>query len=125
MKKVLAIVLAVMTTVALMATPALAKGPKYDKYEAPLSDGSDSYGKVIYNTNQEDDDTYELEVEVEECEALAESTVDVYLDSVMIGSIYIDEYGNGKVTFYVDGINAGSLVEVGALTSGAFTLWSK
>ena len=129
MKKVLAIVLAVTVTVALMATPALAQGngPKYPKWEAPLGD---ECGKVIYNTHPEDDETYELEVEVEECMALAESTVYVYLDEdpTSIGTIDIDVNGNGKATFYVEYIDNDSVVEVLdtiTLTSGAFTLWSK
>ena len=127
MKKVLAIVLAVTVTVALMATPALAQGngPKYPKWEAPLGD---ECGKVIYNTNPEDDLTYELEVEVEECMDLADEIVDVYLDSVMIGTIEIDEFGNGKATFYVEDIDTDSVVEVMdtiTLTSSTFVTWVK
>jgi hypothetical protein len=104
--------------------PALAKGPYYDKYEAPLDD----CGKVIFNTNPEEDGTLELEVEVEECEALANSTVDVYLDSALIDTLFIELDGNGKDTFYVGYIDNTSTVKVvGAvtLTSGVWELWEK
>jgi len=117
----------------LLATPTLAQpkgqGPKYDKYVASLEDASlVRYGQVIFNTNPEDDGTYELEVEIEECLALAESTVTVLLDSTAIGTIYVDAYGNGKATFYVSAISTSDTITVeGAitLTSGAWRLWVK
>jgi hypothetical protein len=114
--------------VAAFLAPALAEGPFYPKYEAPLDE---SFGKVIFNTNLEDDplmDGYELEVEVEECAALANSTVNVSLDYAGIGELFIDLDGNGKETFYVATITNTSIVEVeGAvtLTSGDWVLWEK
>ena len=124
------LLLLVFATGALLATPILAGpglGPKYEKYVAPLEDESDiRLGQAIFNTNPEDDGTYELEVEVEECMALADSTVDVVLDSATIGSLYIDEYGNGKDTFYVESISDTSLVEVDTtLTGHTWHLWVK
>jgi hypothetical protein len=104
--------------------PALAQ-PNFDKYEAPLDD----CGKVIFNTNWEDEfGGYELEVEVEECLDLAESTVNVSLDGELIGTIEIDEFGNGKATFYVEDITTEYTITVeGAvtLTSGDWVLWMK
>jgi hypothetical protein len=113
--------------VAAFLAPALAEGPFYVKYEAPLDD----CGKVIFNTNLEDDPLmagYELEVEVEECAALANSTVNVSLDYTEIGTLFIELDGNGKETFYVAAITNTSTVEVeGAvtLTSGDWVLWEK
>jgi len=116
-----------------VVTPALAqpgKGPKYPKHVASLLDGDGiRCGQVIFNTNPEDDGTYELEVEVEECLALADSTVDVKLNGVKIGEIYMDSSGNGKATFYVDSIDSiDDVVTVeGAitLTSGVWRPWVK
>ena len=107
--------------------PALAEeGPFYDKWEAPLDD----CGKVIFNTNWEDEfDGYELEVEVEECEALANSTVNVFLDDVLIDTLFIELDGNGKDTFYVESItNTSNVTVVGedvTLTGDDWVLWSK
>lgn len=116
----------------ILVTPALVQaqgnGPKYVKYVASLEYEGVRYGQVIFNTNPEDDGTYELEVEVEECSALADSTVTVLLDSTEVGTIYVDEYGNGKATFYVDAISTGDTITVeGAvtLTSGSWRLWVK
>jgi len=125
-----------------LATPALAQpnglGPKYDKYVASLllTTGDEGegevgvrYGQVIFNTNPEDDGTYELEVEVEECLDLAGNTLDVYLDDVWVGTIDIDESGNGKATFYVEGISTSDHVDVvGAVTlttKAEWRLWVK
>jgi len=112
-------------------TPALAQpglGPKYPKYVAPLEDGLGvRYGQAIFNTNPEDDGKYELEVEIEECSALADSTVNVYLDDTLIGTIVVDLYGNGKATFYVDAISEiTSHIDVDTtLTGGVWHLWVK
>ena len=82
--------------------PALANPPEDAKWVANLTDDDGvRFGQVIINTNPEDDGTFELEVEVEECLALNESIVDVYLNTVWIGNITIDEFGDGKATFYV------------------------
>jgi len=131
--KYLAPIMLVFVTATLLATPTLAQppglGPKYPKYVASLEDASLArYGQVIFNTNPEDDGTYELEVEIEECLALADSTVNVLLDSTPIGTIYVDAYGNGKATFYVNAISTGNTITVeGAitLTSGAWRPWVK
>jgi len=131
-QKYLAPIVLMFIAAAFLATPALAQGngpkPWVTKYVASLEYAGTRYGQVIFNTNPEDDGTYELEVEVEECLALAGSTVNVYLDSELIGTIYIDEYGNGKATFYVDAISIADTVSVeGAitLTSGDWRLWVK
>lgn len=117
---------------AILVTPALAQaegnGPKYAKYAASLEYESVRYGQVIFNTNPEDNGTYELEVEIEECSALADNTVTVLLDATGVGTIYVDAYGNGKATFYVDAISTGDTITVeGAvtLTSGSWRLWVK
>jgi len=117
---------------AFLATPVLAKpgnGPKYPKHVASLlSVDGVRFGQVIFNENPEDDGTYELEVEVEECLDLADSVVDVKLNGELIGSIYVDESGNGKETFYVDSISEADTVSVeGAVTleSGDWRDWVK
>lgn len=117
---------------ALLATPILAQptelGPKYPKYVASLLLDGNRFGQVIFNTNPEDDLTYELEVEVEECMQLAGQTVNVYLNCEPIGTIYIDEYGNGKATFYVQAISTGDTITVEGtvtLTSGEWRPWMK
>ena len=98
---------------------------------ASLETGTDPVvrcGQAIFNTNLEDDNCYELEVEVEECMALAESTVTVYLDGTEVGTIYVNEYGNGKETFCVETIStADAVTVVGAvtLTSGEWRLWNQ
>jgi hypothetical protein len=122
-------VVLVVLAAAFLATPAFA-GPNYDKWVASLLNESDvRVGQVIFNTNWEDEfGGYELEVEVEECEALANSTVNVSLDGVLIDTLFIELDGNGKDTFYVDAITNTSIVEVeGAvtLTSGDWRLWEK
>jgi hypothetical protein len=135
-KSIMPIILAV-AIATLLVTPAFAarpetlgKGPKYDKYVAPLQaeDGT-RYGQVIFNTNPEDNGTYELEVEIEECTYLANSNVTVFLNETEIGTIEVDEYGNGKATFYVGSISTGSTVTVVGdeitLTSGEWRLWVK
>ena len=111
--------------------PALA-GPNYDKWVASLLNESDvRVGQVIFNTNLEDNGTYEFEVELEECLELANSTVNVTVDGVQIepfNTPYIDVDGNGKYTFYVGNITNASIVTVdGAvtLTSGDWRLWEK
>jgi hypothetical protein len=81
--------------------PALADPPADAKWVANLTADDVRVGQVIINTNPEDDGTLELEVEVEECLALNESIVDVYLNGEWIGNITIDEFGDGKATFYV------------------------
>jgi len=87
------------------------------------------YGQVIFNTNPEDDGTFELEVEIEECIALAESYVTVSLDGSDIGTIYVGVDGNGKATFYVGSISTGDSVTVVGdditLKSGEWRLWVK
>lgn len=117
---------------AILVTPALVQakgnGPKYAKYVASLEYGGVRYGQAIFNTNPEDNGTYELEVEIEECSALADNTVTVFLDATEIGTIYVDAYGNGKATFYVDAISTGNTVTVEgtvSLTSGSWRLWEK
>ena len=102
-------------------------GPKYDKYVSSLGIEETRYGQVIFNTNPEDDGTYELEVEIEEAMDLASSTISVYMDGELVGEIEVDEFGNGKSTFYV-GDPTDSVISVeGAvsLTSGDWRLWIK
>jgi hypothetical protein len=130
--KYLAPIMLMAIAAAFLATPALAqppgKGPKYAKHVASLELEGVRYGQVIFNTNPEDDGRFELEVEVEECLDLADSTVEVFLSDVMIGTIYIDAYGNGKATFYVEAISIVDTIKVeGAitLTSGEWRLWVK
>ena len=115
--------LAVMPT---LAQPGL--GPKFDKYVASLELDGDRYGQVIFNTNPEDNGTLEVEVEVEECMDLVNSTVNVYLNSELIGTIDIDEYGNGKDTFYVEAISTDDDITVAGaviLESGEWREWIK
>jgi len=50
-------------------------GPKYDKYVSSLEIEETRYGQVIFNTNPEDDGSYELEVEIEETMDLARARV--------------------------------------------------
>ena len=114
----------------MLVVPVYAKsgnGPKYDKYVASLEIEETRYGQVIFNTNPEDDGLYELEVEVEEAMDLASSTVPVYMNGGQIGELEIDEYGNGKATFYVeDPTDSVVTVEGGiTLTSGDWRLWIK
>lgn len=91
-----------LTLVAPVIAPPGGNGPKYTKYVSPLKNGADErWGQVIYNVNPEDDGTYELEVEIEEYLPYADSTVNVKLDGTSIGTIEVDENGNGKATFYV------------------------
>ncbi len=91
-----------LTLVAPVIAPPGGNGPKYTKYVSPLKNGADErWGQVIYNVNPEDDGTYELEVEIEEYLPYADSTVNVKLDGTSIGTIEVDENGNGKTTFYV------------------------
>jgi len=128
-QKYLAPIVVILALVSL-ATPTLAQGngPKYAKYVASLEYAGTRYGQVIFNTNPEDNGKYELEVEVEECSALADSTVDVKLNGVSIGTMYIDANGNGKATFYVDAITTGDTVSVEGtitLTSGTWRDWAK
>jgi hypothetical protein len=125
-------VVAILVLVSMLSAiaPAMAqpgRGPKYDKYVAPLLDEDEvRCGQAIFNTNPEDDGSYELEVEIEECLALADMTVDVYLDGNPIGTLYVDTYGNGKETFYVSSISTSSTVGVGTvLTSDVWLLWVK
>jgi hypothetical protein len=127
-------VLVLMTAFALFAAPVLAapgNGPKFPKHVASLEVESTRFGQVIYNTNPEDDDLYELEVEVEES-SMTDETVMVYLDGVHIGDIDLDENGNGKATFYVAGpldVSAtGAVITVEGsitLTSTLWRLWVK
>lgn len=91
-----------LTLVAPVIAPPGGNGPKYTKYVSPLKNGVDErWGQVIYNVNPEDDGTYELEVEIEEYLPYADSTVNVKLDGTSIGTIEVDENGNGKATFYI------------------------
>jgi len=122
-------ILLLVSTLSVIA-PALAQprhGPKYDKYVALLLDGSEvRCGQAIFNTNPEDDGSYELEVEIEECLALMDTTVKVSLDGNPIGTIYVDVYGNGKQTFYVSAISIASTVSVDTTLTGAvWHLWVK
>ncbi|WP_455369063.1 hypothetical protein [[Eubacterium] cellulosolvens] len=99
-----------------LVTPVIAQGngPKYTKYVSPLNNGAgERWGQVIYNVNPEDDGTFELEVEIEEYLPFADSTVNVKLDGTSIGTIDVDENGNGKATFYVDSFDpASNVIEV-------------
>ena len=119
-----------MAIVALTAIPVFAapgNGPKYPKYVASLEYDEARYGQVIFNTNPEDDGLYELEVEVEECMDLADSTVTVKMNDQVIGEIVIDEFGNGKATFYVEDPTGSTVVVEGTitLTSGGWRDWIK
>lgn len=120
----------VLAAMAMLVAPVFAgpgNGPKYPKYIASLESDGVRYGQVIYNTNPEDDGLYELEVEIEECMDLVETTVTVKMNDVVIGEIYVDEYGNGKATFYVDDPTDSSVVVEGSITlsSGDWRLWEK
>jgi len=116
-------VLMLTTAAALLATPVLADPPE-PKHVASLNATDARYGQAIFNTNLEDGDCYELEVEVEECMDLAESTVDVYLNEDVVCTIDVDEYGNGKVDCCVDDISTEDTITVGEeLTSGDWRLW--
>jgi len=99
--------------IASLAIPVYA-GPNFTKYVSPLKNGADDrFGQVIYMTNPEDDGTFELEVEIEEYMPFAESTVNVKLDGTLLGTIDVDELGNGKLTFYVSAFNpASNIIEV-------------
>jgi hypothetical protein len=101
-------------------------GPKYPKHVASLMLDDVRFGQVTFNTNPEDDGKYELEVEVEECLNLVDSTVSVKLNSVEIGTLYLDEFGVGNETFFVDGISTSDSIAVeGAviLTGGEWRDW--
>ena len=121
-------VLMLATAAAFLATPVLADPPE-DKHVASLGLGDDDLvrcGQAIFNTNLEDDDCYELEVEVEECIALADSTVTVYLDGTEVCTIDVDEFGNGKVDCCVDDISTDDIITVVGdvtLTSGDWRDW--
>ena len=82
---------------------------------------------MIFNVNPKDDGSYELEVEVEEAMDLASSTVSVYMDGELVGEIEVDEFGNGKVTFYVEDPTDSVISVEGAvsLSSGSWRLWVK
>ena len=117
-----------------LAAPVMANGngPKYTKYVSPLKDGdSVRLGQVIYNTNPEDNGKYELEVEIEECMALASSWVTVKLDgTVLTPQIWVDADGNGKETFEVDAFAPGSdVIDVGdgelTTDTGDYHTWAK
>jgi hypothetical protein len=114
---------------AVFAQP-MGNGPKYDKYVASLEYDDVvvvRFGQVIFNTNLEDEG-YELEVEVEECLELANSTVEVKLNSVLINTLDIDEDGNGKATFHVEAISTDDMISVEGiivLDSGDWRLWYK
>lgn len=98
-----------LTLVAPVIAPPGGNGPKYAKYVSPLKNGVDErWGQVIYNVNPEDDETYELEVEIEEYMPFADSTVNVKLDGISLGTIEVDENGNGKATFYVTAFDPAS-----------------
>ena len=122
-----------LTTAALLATPVLA-GPNFAKHVASLEDDEvDRYGQAIFNTNLEDGDCYELEVEVEECMALAGGVgiilyYNVSINEEVVCTIGVDEYGNGKVTCCVADISTGDTITVGdeeELTSGEWRPWAK
>ena len=127
-------VLMLTTAAALLATPVLA-GPNFAKHVASLNEtGTDPVvrcGQAIFNTNFEDDpeyNGYELEVEVEECMALANSTVNVSLNTTVVGTIDVDLNGDGKATFYVDAISTGATVTVEGdvtLTGDTWRDWVK
>jgi hypothetical protein len=126
-KRYLMLVMAIM---AMTVTPVLAgpgNGPKHPKHVASLEYMEARYGQVIFNTNPEDDGLFELEVEVEECMDLADSTVTVNMNDLEIGTIEIDEYGNGKETFYVDDPMGSTVTVEGGitLTSGDWRDWVK
>ncbi|MFC1505610.1 hypothetical protein ACFLQ6_00915 [Thermoproteota archaeon] len=98
-----------LTLVAPVMAPPGGNGPKYTKYVSPLKNGADErWGQVICNVNPEDDGTYELEVEIEEYMPFAESIVNVKLDGTSLGTIEVDENGNGKATFYVTAFDPAS-----------------
>ncbi len=98
-----------LTLVAPVIAPPGGNGPKDTKYVSPLKNGTgERWGQVIYNVNPEDDGTYELEVEIEEYLPYADSTVNVKLDGTSIGTIEVDENGNGKATFYVTAFDPAS-----------------
>jgi hypothetical protein len=114
----------------MLIVPVYAKpgnGPKYEKYVSSLGIEETRYGQVIFNTNPEDDGTYELEVEIEEAMDLVSSTVSVYMDGELVGEIEVNEYGNGKATFYVENPTDSVVTVEGAvsLTSGDWRLWVK
>ena len=120
----------VMVVMAMMVTPVFAgpgNGPKHPKYVASLEYMDVRYGQVIFNTNPEDDGLFELEVEVEECMDLADSVVTVKMNDQEIGTMEIDENGNGKVTFYVEDPTGSTLTVEGGitLTSGEWRDWIK
>ena len=124
-------ILVIITALTMFIVPVLAipggNGPKFTKYVASLETDSARFGQVIYHTNPEDDDTYELEVEVEES-SMVDETVAVYLDGVYIDDITLDEFGNGKATFYLADDPSGSEITVEGsetLTSGDWRLWVK
>jgi hypothetical protein len=120
----------VMVVMAMTVTPVFAgpgNGPKHPKYVASLEYMDVRYGQVIFNTNPEDDGLFELEVEVEECMDLADSVVTVKMNDQEIGTIEIDENGNGKETFYVEDPTGSTLTVEGGvtLTSGEWRDWIK
>jgi hypothetical protein len=136
---ILLTIVAVIVIAPALAAPNLL-APKYDKHVASLEDDEAvRCGQVIFNTNPEeiiDEDTeeiievYELEVEIEECMDLAADPdetvfIDVYLNGELIGQVEVNEFGNGKETFYVEQIDTDSAVTVGDLTSGEWRLWMK
>jgi len=132
----------VMAVMAMMVAPVLAGPP--DKYVASLELEGERYGQAIFNTSPEefmelvDEELvtvlrYELEVEIEECMDLAAeegevNTVPVYVNGIEVGSIDVDEFGNGKATFYVEEDPAGSEIIVEGeitLTSSDWREWVK
>ena len=117
----------------ILVVPTLAfpgQGPKATKYTADLIYNDVVYGKATFNTNPENNG-YELEVEVEECTLLADSTVDVFLhqnyyNMIHIGELLIDSEGDGSDSFNTDFmVNEFTLLVEGDITLSTENGWQE
>jgi hypothetical protein len=96
------LMLTVLLAGALSLAPVIAGPPAWvTKTVVDLDDSNAvKYGIAILNDNPEDDETFEVEVEVEESN-LAEGLYDVVVDgTTFTDAIYIDANGDGEVTIY-------------------------
>jgi hypothetical protein len=124
----------------MLLTTSVIANPKFDKFEANIDDlesvEDEECGKVIYNTNDENDDEsiieYEMEIEVEECLDLAapeDETIDHTLTFRQVDyPIEFDDKGNGKITIYVDEYPTEDeeiTINDTTLIIGELNLWSK
>lgn len=105
------------------------------EFEAELVGTGAAFGHAEFEVER-DEDGLQVEFEVEVYGAIGEAPLDVQVDGVLVGQIVVDSRGHGELTFSSDadeseeapfpagfpGIRAGSIVEIGALLHGTFTV---